>query len=117
MQYFYDQSKSTLNLLDLQFVSSTRGIGVGNVIEGRSRKGVQVLTHDGGANWQLAPTEENPLSIFFLNDSFGWMVTEKGLWRTTEAGKDWRKLPHPPAQPLRVYFTDENNGWAACLKK
>ena len=41
----------------------------------------------------------------------------KGIWKTNEAGKDWKKLPKPPSQPLRVYFADENNGWAACTKK
>ena len=45
------------------------------------------------------------------------MVTEKGLWKTDESGKDWKKLPKPPATPLRVYFANENDGWAACNKK
>ena len=45
------------------------------------------------------------------------MVTEKGIWKTDESGKDWKKLPKPPAPRLRVYFADENNGWAACNKK
>jgi hypothetical protein len=45
------------------------------------------------------------------------MVTEKGIWKTDESGKDWKKLPKPPAAALRVYFADENNGWAACTKK
>ena len=49
--------------------------------------------------------------------SLGWMVTTKGLWQTTEAGKNWAKLPKPPAEILRVYFVDENNGWAVGAKK
>ena len=59
-----------------------------------------VVTSDGGAHWEVVKLEENPVSLFFLNDSLGWMVTEKGLWQTTEAGKDWQKLPKPPAIPL-----------------
>src|SRR5207244_78927 len=93
------------------------GIAVGNILEGKGRKAVSVVTQDAGATWQVVPIEENPVSVFFLNDSLGWMVTEKGLWRTDEGGKDWRKLPHLPAQPIRVFFVDENNGWAACMKK
>jgi len=57
------------------------------------------------------------MSLFFLDDSQGWMVTEKGLWHTSEGGRDWRKLPKPPVQVLRVYFLDADNGWAACAKK
>ena len=64
-----------------------------------------------------APLEDEPLSLFFLNDSVGWMVTEKGIWRTNEAGRDWRKLGKPPAPALRVFFWDENHGIAACVKK
>jgi hypothetical protein len=45
------------------------------------------------------------------------MVTEKGLWQTTEAGKSWTKLPRVPAQIFRVYFKDEKNGWATGARK
>jgi len=45
------------------------------------------------------------------------MVTEKGLWRTGGAGKDWVKLPKVPAPALRVFFVDETRGWAACGNK
>jgi photosystem II stability/assembly factor-like uncharacterized protein len=117
IQYFYDESKSNLVFADIQALSLKRVMAVGNVIEGKSNKAVSVVSQDGGEHWQLAPIEENPISLFFLDDSEGWMVTEKGLWHTSEGGKDWRKLPKPPAQPIRVYFADSNNGWAACLKK
>ena len=117
VQYFYDEAKSSLVFHDIQFVSATRGMALGSIVDGKNRKPVSVVTRDGGAHWQLVPIEENPVSLFFLNDSMGWMLTEKGIWHTEEFGKDWRKLPRPPAQPIRVYFTDENNGWAACVKK
>jgi len=45
------------------------------------------------------------------------MVTEKGLWYTTEAGKNWRKLPKPPSPLFRVYFTSEKDGWAVGAKE
>src|SRR5689334_17814065 len=117
LQYFYDENKSPLVFHDIHFVSPTRGMAVGVIVDGKSRKPVAVVTLDGGAHWQLSNLEENPVSLFFLNDSLGWMVTEKGIWRTNEFGKDWHKLPHPPSQPIRVYFTDPENGWAAGLKK
>ena len=117
MQYLYDEVKSTLSFNDLQFPSASRGVAVGVVTEGTSRKSVAMVTSDAGAHWQVVPLKENPFSLFFLNDSAGWMVTEKGLWRTSESGKSWTKLPKVPAQALRVYFADETNGWAACTNK
>ena len=118
MQYFYDQAKSELVLQDLQSPSVRRGVAVGSIQGSKgSRKPVAVMTSDGGAHWDVVKLEEVPVSLFFLNDSLGWMVTEKGIWKTDEAGKDWKKLPKPPAIPWRVYFADENNGWAACNKK
>ena len=35
MQYFYDEEKSTLNIVDLQFPSATRGVAVGDIVEGQ----------------------------------------------------------------------------------
>ena len=118
VQYFYDQAKTELLLQDIQAPSALRGVAIGNIQDAKgSRKPAAVVTSDGGAHWDVVKLEEIPVSLFFLNDSLGWMVTEKGIWRTDEAGKDWKKLPKPPASPLRVYFADENNGWAACAKK
>src|SRR5260370_1173880 len=41
-----------------------------------------LVTSDGGTHWSLTPLKEYPRSIFFLNDSLGWMVTMNGLWFT-----------------------------------
>lgn len=117
MQYLYDEVKSSLNIDDLQFPSASRGVAVGVITEGNSRKPVALVTSDGGAHWQATPLKEEPFSLFFLNDSVGWMVTEKGIWRTSESGKSWIKQPKAPAAALRVYFADENTGWAACTNR
>ena len=117
LQYSYDEGKSELVLQDMQFPSPNNGIAIGTIEQGKSRKPVTVTTSDAGAHWNVTRFEENPLSLFFLNDSVGWMVTEKGVWKTQEAGKDWKKLPKVPGSVWRVYFADENNGWAVCAKK
>lgn len=117
MQYFYDKNKTTMVIQDLQFASPTRGVAVGSIQEGGHHKPVSVVTSDGGAHWQLIDLKEPPLSLFFLNESLGWMVTTKGLWQTTEVGKSWRKVPGLPADMLRVHFLDENNGVAVGAKK
>ena len=117
VQYFYDRNKSSLTIADLCFASAVRGVAVGSIHEGGHQRPVALVTSDGGAHWQLVPLKEEPLSLFFLNENIGWMVTEKGLWQTTEAGKSWTKMPRVPAPAFRVYFKDEKNGWAIGAKK
>lgn len=117
VQYFYDKDKSVLNIADLQFPSATRGVAVGTIVEGRSQKPVAVVTSDGGAHWQTVNLEDQPASLYFLNEGLGWMVTSKGLWQTTETGRNWRKLPKLPGPIFRVYFVDEKHGFAAGAKK
>lgn len=117
VQYFYDQAKSTFAIADLQFPSATRGIAVGVIREGRHEQPMSVVTSDGGTHWQQIPLKETPSSLFFLNDSQGWMVTNKGLWQTSEAGRSWTRLPKVPAAIFRVYFLNETVGWAIGAKK
>lgn len=117
LQYFYDQNKSTLVISDLHFPSATRGLAVGTVVKGKQRRYVSILTSDGGAHWQLADLKEQPISLFFLSENKGFMVTDRGLWETTEAGKSWRKIPGLPSNIIRVHFTDERHGIAVGAKK
>jgi photosystem II stability/assembly factor-like uncharacterized protein len=117
VQYFYDEEKSALRIVDLQMPSATRGVAVGAIVEGSSQKPTAVVTSDGGAHWQTMKLEEAPVSLFFLTENLGWMVSTKGLWQTTETGRNWHKLPKPPGQILRVHFLDEKHGFAAGLKK
>src|SRR5579871_2987817 len=125
IQYFYDELKSELEISDLAFPSPQRGIAVGSIFEKASGKErfTSLLTSDGGAHWTTVALKEYPRSIFFLNDSIGWMVTDKGLWFTEESGRTWKKLseqlkPDKTLVPettigrlLRVWFLDEKHGF------
>ena len=117
IQYFYDEAKSSFAISDLQFPSASRGIAVGVIRKGSHQDATSVVTSDGGLHWQTVPLKEPPVSLYFLNESLGWMVTSKGLWQTVEAGRSWTKLPKVPGQIYRVYFLDENHGWAVGPKK
>jgi photosystem II stability/assembly factor-like uncharacterized protein len=117
VQYFYDKEKTSLTINDFAFPSAQYGIAVGYIAEGRREDPMSVVTSDGGDHWQLLPLKETPISLFFLDDSIGWMVTTKGLWRTTEAGKNWTKLPKVPGEILRVCFTSPMDGVAVGVKK
>ena len=75
------------------------------------------------------PLKEFPRSIFFLDESNGWMVTGEGLWFTREAGRSWlriadqikpnKKLADAPRGGLilRVWFLDAQHGYAVGLQK
>src|SRR5437763_16016733 len=87
LQYFYDEERSEFNIQDLKFPSAQRGIAVGAITTDRSVKPMSAITGDGGRHWSLLPLKEIGLSLFFLNDSLGWLVTEEGLWQTEESGR------------------------------
>jgi photosystem II stability/assembly factor-like uncharacterized protein len=117
IQYFYDRAKSTFIISDLQFPSAKRGVAVGAIRDGKKEEPTSVVTSDGGLHWETVLLKEMPVSLFFLNENLGWLVTTKGLWQTVEAGRSWTKLPKIPADIYRVLFVDEKTGWAIGPKK
>src|SRR5262245_58796775 len=118
MQFNYDEDKSVLQIVDLQFPSPSRGVAVGIIREGSREKPVALITSNGGTNWQRVELQDPPVSLFFLNESLGWMVTAKsGLWQTTEVGRNWRKLARIPSPAVRVHFLNEKDGFAVAFKK
>jgi len=55
-------------------------------------------------------------SVFFLDQSRGWIVGSKGtLLATVDGGKTWQIQTRPSGDVLRdIYFSDEKNGWLLC---
>ena len=117
IQYFYDHAKSTFLICDLQFPSARRGVAVGVIRDAKRDAPMSVVTSDGGEHWQEVPLKEPPVSLFFLNENLGWLVTTKGIWQTEEAGRSWTKLPKAPSGMFRVHFADEMHGWVVGPKK
>jgi len=118
IQYRYRQTDSTLTINDLTFPDEMHGIACGFTVDRKEKDHPIVLvTSDGGVNWTEAPVREACLSLFFLGDSTGWMVTDTGLWTTQEAGRSWVKSKTAPADLLRIWFLDTNHGFAAGREK
>jgi hypothetical protein len=116
LQYFHDELHSTLSLSDMKFPTVRRGLAVGTLLGESSAKPVMISTNDGGQTWTMQKLKESPVSLFFLNDSLGWMATDRGIWRTEEAGQSWRKIGSLTGI-LRVHFLDENRGFAIGPRK
>ncbi len=118
LQYHYQQINSALTINALVFPSADRGIMCGFITDRHDNaRPVVLLTNDGGAHWTETNVKEAGLSLFFLDDSVGWMVTEKGIWQTVESGRSWTKVPKAPSGLLRVWFLDPKHGFAAGLEK
>lgn len=118
LQYHYQQINSTLTINAIAFPSAMRGIVAGYITDRHDNaRAVVLATADGGQHWDESQVKEAGISLFFLDDSKGWMVTEKGLWQTAESGRSWMKVPKAPAGLLRVWFLDEKHGFAAGLEK
>jgi hypothetical protein len=120
LQYFYDKNDSSLFFLDLQFPSPQKGAATGVVVEERRRRPIVALTGDGGRKWDLVPVPEAGMTLFFLNEQAGWMVSAPGhLWKTSDGGRTWKRaeLRGIKAELLRVFFLDASHGWLLCMGK
>lgn len=114
IQYQYRQVDSTLSINDLTFPDERHGIGCGFTMDRKEKDHPLVLvTSDAGVTWTEIPVKETCLSMFFLEDSTGWMVTDTGLWSTQEAGRTWVKSKSAPENLLRIYFLTREHGFAA----
>ena len=117
LQFFHDEDESEFIINDLVFTTPERGIAAGYLSEnGRERSRV-LVTRNGGKDWSFVSTRETGISLFFINESLGWMVTSNGgLWRTEEAGLSWNRVARLRGA-VRVYFLDEMHGWAVGINK
>jgi len=118
MQYFYDRDKETLVFNDLKCPTARRCIAIGSIESDKgSGKPTAVVTSDGGAHWAPVALKEQPVSLFMLDDSVGWIVCAKSLWKTVEGGRGWERVGKLQPGILRVWFLDAKHGFAAGIKK
>jgi photosystem II stability/assembly factor-like uncharacterized protein len=119
VQYSYEHLDNALTITDLKFPSAKRGVASGYILEKGKSKPTVLVTSDGGVHWALVPVKEIGVSLYFLDDSLGWMVAEKGIWQTEEAGRSWHKLVTPKEMKdlLRVWFLDRQHGYAVGERK
>jgi hypothetical protein len=116
VQFFHDVDREQLSINDIKFPSPKTGYAIG-ILSGKTKaKPMALVTRDGGANWTMSPLKEPGISLFFLNDGAGWMVTDRGLWFTTEGGRDWKKI-YKNNKLERVYFLTPEHGWAIGAEK
>lgn len=123
LQFEYKQLDAILTINDFAMLPSTdgvaqRGIACGFASDHRGRqRPLVLLTTDGGQHWTETPTREIGISLFFLDDSTGWMVTSSGVWQTFESGRSWTKKTRAPSGLSRVWFLTRQHGYGVGSEK
>jgi hypothetical protein len=113
MQFYYNKDQSLLDIRDLQCPSAQRCIAAGVVVEKNDHeRGTVLVTSDGGKQWSFVDFKDRPLSMFFLNESVGWIAAEHGVWETAESGRTWKKIEGLKKGIERIYFTHPSHGYA-----
>jgi photosystem II stability/assembly factor-like uncharacterized protein len=115
--YFYERLDSTLVINDFKFVNAQHGIAAGFLVDKNGKiKPTTLTSDDGGLHWTLAAIKEVPISLFFLDESQGWMVADQSIWHTQDGGRVWAKISSLN-DAVRVQFVNSQHGWAVGEQK
>ncbi len=116
IQFLYDHADSNFAIEDLECPTKQHCVAAGLIDDKKGHEqGTVVVTSDGGLHWSQYEVREQPVSLFFLNDSTGWMVTDRGLWSTVEGGRAWTKVESRKGI-LQTWFLDASHGYTVGLK-
>jgi photosystem II stability/assembly factor-like uncharacterized protein len=116
IQFLYDRADSNFAIEDLECPTAQHCVAAGSIDDKRGHEtGAVVVTGDGGEHWTQYEVKERPVSLFFLNDGLGWMVTDRGLWSTVEGGRAWTKIESRKGI-LQAWFLDANRGYISGMK-
>jgi photosystem II stability/assembly factor-like uncharacterized protein len=111
IQYLYDQPGSNFDIRDIACPTAQRCIAAGVITDKNDRqRGAVVVSSDGGHTWSQLDVRDQPLSLFFLDETTGWMVTDHGLWSTVEGGRSWTRLEYRKGV-LETHFLDAKHGY------
>src|SRR6266545_4215323 len=82
-------------LRQVHFASRTQGWGVagGNdrPPEGSIPATTLVHTSDGGRTWTALAAPAAPQWVCFTAANDGWLASDRGVWRSTDGGRGWRR--------------------------
>ncbi len=116
IQFLYDHADANFAIEDLECPTALHCVAAGLIDDKKGHdQGQVVVTSDGGLHWTQYEVKERPVSLFFLNEGQGWMVTDRGLWSTVEGGRAWTKVESRKGI-LQAWFLDANHGYIAGLK-
>ena len=99
------ESKTDFNLTDVFFTTPNSGIVVGV-------KGTLLKTIDGGSNWEniSIKTNNDLLSIHFIDSLVGFTISAKELFKTTDGGNSWT-LQDTANYLSKIFFIGQDTGF------
>jgi len=113
IQYLYDQAGYNFDIRDIACPSAQHCVAAGVISDKKDHQlGAVVVSSDSGGQWSRYEVKELPLALYFLDDTLGWMVTDRGLWSTVEGGRTWTKVESRKGI-LQAHFLDANHGYIA----
>lgn len=92
---------------DIHFIDSQRGIAVRNVQAGGD---TYYKTFDGGDTWEYHNGVIGS-TIYFYNDSIGFVGAQSGVYRTLNSGDTWDFIYIAGGQVLDIKFYNDNLGF------
>ena len=116
VQFFHDEDRKKFVVNDFKMLDLQRGLAVGFIEEDQKTKPMMVITANGGKTWTMQPLEQIGISLFFLDDSTGYMVADGGIWRTDEGGRGWTRVSRQKGLE-RVWFLDREHGFGVGARK
>ena len=77
-------------------------------------------TVDGGEKWiqiqsPVLPTGINYYDLFFVDSLRGFISNPNGIFKSADGGETWELITDPVRSALKLFFFNENNGWALGL--
>ena len=114
--YLYDEDQSSLTLRAIEFPSDQRGIAIGVLNDKGRPRPLALVSSDGGKTWDQVRLKDEPLALACFTDEVCWISTGRGVWRSDEGGRDWKKVSDTKGI-LKMQFTSANDGYAAGARK
>ena len=111
ISFSYDKPQENFDIADFVCPAPGKCMATGALEHEGKFNPYAVITSDGGTHWTPLPLPEIPLSMFFLNPTTAWIVGEKAIFGSRDGGATWKKLSSSH-DIERVYFLDENRGFA-----
>ena len=114
--YLFDEDDRQLALLDASFYSTRAAVAVGLLNDKGRIKPASLRTTDGGSTWSPAPLKPTPFSVQFLDEASGWMAAENGIYKSTDAGQNWKRV-YKSSHVRQVRFATQERGYAAGMER
>ncbi len=114
--YQFDEDDRQLALLDASFYSSRAAVAVGLLNDKGRIKPASLRATGGGAAWTLASLKPTPFSVQFLDEASGWLAAENGIYKSTDAGQNWKRV-YKSSHVRQVRFASPERGYAVGMEQ